>query len=132
MSGVECEHSLGNDPRRIESGACLKCGRTVSGRWRRDKNRERDLVLRASAKPEFSESLVRFAHARSGDGEVRNLRSRNMRREIEEELADAVNYFCWLDDQKAIKGLVGLNAGELAALHHLTEAWRWMHSGGDE
>jgi hypothetical protein len=55
-----------------------------------------------------------------------------MRREIQEELADACNYLCWLDDQKSIKGEEGLNAGEIAALHHVIEAWRWLAVGGDE
>ncbi|NBV77927.1 hypothetical protein EBR66_07210 [bacterium] len=93
--------------------------------------RERDLALRASEEPEFTESLVRFAHFRSGSGPVRRLTSRNWRVDVLEELADALNYLCWLDDAKAITDEGGLNAGELAALHHVTEAWKWMHLGGD-
>lgn len=130
MSTVECEHSIGGNPRHPNT--CIKCGREVSGRWLRDLRREASLVYRASKKPEYSASLIHFAQSRAGDKPVRSLRSRNMRREIEEELADAVNYLCWLDDQKAVKGLEGLNAGELAALHHVCEAWRWLHAGDDE
>ena len=125
-----CEHSIGNDPRNETT--CIKCGRSVDGRWLRDTKRERHLVLRSSSKPEFAESLVNFAQKRAGDTNVRQVRSRNFTREIKEELADAMNYLCWLDDQKYLRGLDGLNAGELAALHHVTEAWRWLHVGGDE
>ena len=125
-----CQHSFGTDPRR--EGTCVKCGRIVSGRWIRDPERERQLALRASKKPEHTESLVAFAQSRAGSGQVRNLLSRNMHREIREELSDALNYLCWLDDQKAVLDEGGLNAGELAALHHICEAWRWLHMGGDE
>lgn len=125
-----CEHSIGDDPRFPTT--CIKCGKNVSERWIRDTERERQLLLRASKKPEFTESLVQFAQSRSGKSNVRRLKSRNMRREIQEELGDAANYFCWLDDQKVIKGEDGLNAGELAALHHVVEAWRWLAIGGDE
>jgi hypothetical protein len=104
----------------------------VDGRWLRDIDRERNLVLRSASKPEFAESLIAFAHNRAGNSNVRSVRSRNFHREIKEELADAVNYLCWLDDQKYLRGIDGLNAGELAALHHVTEAWRWLHVGGDE
>lgn len=130
MSGVRCEHSIGDNPRKTTT--CIKCGREVLGRWLRDKRREADLVYRASKEPEYSASLVALAQTRAGDKPVRGLTSRNFRREIEEELADAINYLCWLDDQKNLQGLDGLNAGELACLHHLTSAWRWLHSSGDE
>lgn len=126
---MDCEHSIGSDP-RFES-SCVKCGRVVSGRWVRDKERERQLALRASKKPEYTESLIAFAQQRAGETNVRSLRSRNFHREIREELADTLNYLCWLDDAKHLKGQNGLNAGELAALHHVCEAWRWMHIGGD-
>ena len=130
MNGVRCEHSIGDNPRRPTT--CIKCGREVSGRWIRDKRREANLVYRASKKPEFSASLIALAQMRAGDKPVRGLASRNFRLEVIEELADAVNYLCWLDDQRALQKLGGLNAGELAALHHLTEAWRWLHSSGDD
>jgi len=126
---MECEHSIGPDPRFAST--CIKCGREVSGRWLRSKERERSLAMRASKKPEFTESLVAFAQQRAGESNVRNLRTRNFQREVREELADALNYLCWLDDARAIKGEGGLNAGELAALHHVVEAWRWLHTGGD-
>ena len=125
-----CEHSIGNDPRHLRT--CLKCGREVSGRWLRDPERERTLAFRASKDPEFTESLVRFAQERAGDGQVRTLVSRNFHREVREELADSFNYLCWLSDQKAVRGDEGLNAGELACLSHVCEAWRWLHMGGDE
>ena len=125
-----CEHSIGTDPRY--ENTCVKCGRIVSGRWLRSKDREGLLALRASRKPEFTHSLVQFAQERAGDTHVRNLHSRNFHREIKEEIADAFNYLAWLDDSKVIKGGIGLNAGELAALHHITEAWRWLHIGGDD
>lgn len=128
MSTVICEHSIGNDPRY---DSCVKCGREMNGRWIRDKERERKLIMRASRKPEYTESLVNFAQERAGDSQVRNLTSRSFIREIREEIADAANYLCWLDDQRVINGEDGLNAGELAALNHVTEAWRWLHIGGD-
>ena len=124
---MTCEHSV--EPRRPTT--CLKCGREVSGRWLRSLERERDLALRASEEPEFTESLVRFAQFRSGSSQVRRLSSRNFRLDVMEELADALNYLCWLDDSKAVRGEGGLNAGELAALQHVTLAWRWLHLGGD-
>jgi len=124
---VTCEHSV--EPRRPTT--CLKCGREVSGRWLRSLKRERDLALRASEEPEFTESLVRFAQFRSGSSQVRRLSSRNFRLDVMEELADALNYLCWLDDQRTVRGEGGLNAGELACLQHVTLAWRWLHVGGD-
>lgn len=129
MSTV-CEHSVGNDPRHLTT--CLKCGREVNGRWLRDKGREEELVLRASKPSETIRGLIHFAQERAGDSQVRNLTSRSFLREIREELADATNYLCWLDDQRVIAGEYGLNAGELAALHHVTEAWKWLHIGGAE
>ena len=127
---TECEHSFSSNPRN--EGVCVKCGKIVSGRWLRDGERERLLGLRASKKPEFTEGLVAFAQQRAGTTEVRNLSSRNFRKEILEEVADAFNYLCWLDDQKSVNDEGGLNAGELACLHHITEAWRWMHMATDE
>ena len=89
---MSCEHSIGEDPRFPRT--CIKCGREVSGRWLRDLQRESELALRASKKPEFTESLIQFAQARAGKSNVRRLKSRNLRREIQEELADALNYLC--------------------------------------
>jgi hypothetical protein len=126
----QCEHSFSGNPRN--EGTCVKCGKIVSGRWLRDEERERLLALRASKRPEFTENLVAFAQQRAGDSPVRNLRSRNFHKECREEIADALNYLCWLDDQKAVIEGSGLNAGELACLFHITEAWRWLHTGSDE
>lgn len=103
----------------------------MSDRWLRSLERERSLALRASEEPEFTESLVKFAQFRAGSGQVRQLRSRNFRLDVMEELADALNYLCWLDDAKVVRGEGGLNAGELAALQHVALAWRWLHLGGD-
>jgi len=127
---IVCEHSIGNDPRHPTT--CLKCGREVSGRWLRDLGRERQLIVRASKDQVHSENLVRFAQSRSGLDSVRMLRSRSFHTEVREELADAANYLCWLDDQRHIRGEDGLTAGELACLHHLTEAWRWLHVGSED
>lgn len=125
MSTNDCEHSIGNDPRKANQ--CVKCGRTLGGRWIRNMEREAELVQRAAGLHDVSD-LVQFAQGRAGTGQVRRLRSRSFYVEIREELSDAVNYFAWLEDQRILNGDEGLSGNELAALHHVVQAWRHLHS----
>ena len=125
MSTHDCEHSVGNDPRKANQ--CVKCGRTLGGRWVRNLGREAALVQRAAGLVNIGD-LVHVAQQRAGSGQVRRLRSRSFYVEIREELSDAVNYFAWLDDQRVLNGEEGLTHNELNALHHVTQAWRWLHS----
>lgn len=128
----DCEHSVGANPRNATT--CVKCGRSLSGRWLRDPERRRELLLRVASAPgqAAAESLAAYAEARTQSGPVRRLKTRNFRREILEELGDAANYFAWLDDQRALRDAGGLSHEETIALHHLVQAWRWMHSQGED
>lgn len=130
MSTAQCEHSAGSNPRKQDT--CVKCGRPIEGRWRRDIEREAELIQRAAGPNDDVSDLVALSIARSGTGAVRSLRTRNFFIEVREELSDAANYLCWLDDQRVLGGEDGLRNNELIALHHVAQAWRWLHSRGQD
>lgn len=127
MSTADCDHSSSDDPRK--AGTCVKCGRPLPAPFMRSHEREAELIQRAAGLADVSD-LIAFAQFRSGSGRVRRLRSRNFFVETREELSDAANYLAWLSDQRVANGEEGLRSNELAALHHVAEAWRWLHSRG--
>jgi hypothetical protein len=98
----------------------------------RDLRREQQLIERVVNDPSLVEGMVAMAQRRAGTGAVRSLKNRNFLREICEEIADAANYFVWWDDQIVVNGGSGLGSQQLAALHHLAEAWKWLHTAGDD
>ena len=126
---TECNHSIGNDPRRAERNECVKCGKIVPDGWVRD--------------PAFEESLIRMHHEDErlckhvydymveGAGKtapIRDLAHRPfVQKEAPEEYRDAVFYLLGRAYQRTIHGYSApLSPGESMALWHTMEAMRCL------
>lgn len=110
----------------------MKCGRPIPEAWKRNVQKESALIEHACQDQSVAQVVNWKRVKRSGYGWVRDILNRNFTIEGDEELLDFCNYAVWLDQQRKIRGLEGLSAGQRHALSLVLEAYSWWHQGDED
>jgi hypothetical protein len=132
MQTMECNHEVGNDPRR--AAECLKCGRTLPAAMIRDPERELAILKRHTEHKGLAQYALSQVHVRAGvDRPWQGLAHRDFRQESFEEIVDLVAYMLGRADQRALHGHeTELSVSESMVLYHALEALKALLAADDD
>lgn len=132
MIAQECNHEVGNDPRRALE--CLKCGRTLPAPMIRDAGRELALLERHTEHKGLAAYALGQVQSRAGvDQAWRGLAHRDFAQECFEELIDLVAYLLGRADQRALHGHeTELSVSESMVMYHALEALKALLAADDD